>query len=223
MLHYITIATKPHVVLDNIKQKVGQNGEDITILGLEENRYIGWNAIGNFGVKLKEVYQYLQNDNLDDNDIILFTDAYDVVYYGSFDEILTRYQELNTPILFGCETECNPKPVLATRYKERHHEFSYLNSGLFIGRIKELRECMKGYEYNDKHDDQLFWTYQFLEKPDKIKLDYDNKIFLNTHGINEETLVYDNNRVYYKNKEPVFVHVNGIDKRLVTKLMNVKN
>lgn len=223
MLYYITIATKPHIVLDNIKQRVEKNEENIIILGQEENRYIGWNATGNFGVKLKEVYQYLQNNTLKDNDIILFTDAYDVVYYGTFDEILTKYQELNTPILFGCETECNPKPDLATYYKERNYEFSYLNSGLFIGRVKELRECMRGYEYNDKHDDQLFWTYQFLEKPDKIKLDYENKIFLNTHGINEDTLVYHNNRVYYKNKEPVFVHVNGMDKRLVTKLINIKN
>ena len=41
MLHYITIATKPHEVLDNIKQKIQQNGEHITILGEEENRYIG--------------------------------------------------------------------------------------------------------------------------------------------------------------------------------------
>ena len=219
MLYYITIATKPHEVLENIKKKIKKNGEHIKVLGEEENRYIGWKASGNFGVKLKEVYHFLPDDKINEMEIVLFTDAYDVVYYGMFDEIIEKYQEMNIPILFGCETECNPNPDLATRYQERHHEFSYLNSGLFIGRVKELRECMKGYEYNDKHDDQLFWTYQFLENPDKIKLDYENRLFLNTHGIDEQTLVYENNRVYYKSKEPAFVHVNGMNKSLVNILM----
>tara|TARA_B110000967_G_C18730476_1_gene482333 strand:- start:200 stop:880 length:681 start_codon:yes stop_codon:yes gene_type:complete len=223
MLHYITIATKPNDVLEKIKEKIQENGEEIKVLGEEEDRYIGWNARGNFGVKLKEVYNFVQDDKLDEMELVLFTDAYDVVYYGRFDEILRRYEEMKIPILFGSETECNPKPELAGRYKEKEKEFAYLNSGLFIGRVKELRECMKGYEYNDKHDDQLFWTYKLLENPDKIKLDYENRVFLNTHGIDENELVYANGRVYYKGKEPSFVHVNGMNKSLVNILINNKN
>jgi hypothetical protein len=74
-LHYITIATKPHPILELIKTRVEKQGENITILGLQENRNIGWNDRANFGVKLREVYNYIWNVDLDPDDIILFTDA----------------------------------------------------------------------------------------------------------------------------------------------------
>ena len=56
-------------------------------------------------------------------------------------------------------------------------QFPYLNSGMFIGSVKALRECMKEYQYNDNDDDQRFWTTQFFNRPDMIMLDYNNDIF----------------------------------------------
>jgi hypothetical protein len=218
-MFYITIATKPHDVLTHLQKKVQLNNENITILGQQENRFIGWNSQGNFGVKIQEVFNYLQRSELSDDDIILFSDAYDVVYYGTFTEILEKYKMFNSPIVFGCETDCSPDLSLAKYYTDTTMQFPYLNSGLFIGRVKELRHCMKGYEYNDKHDDQIFWMHKFFQNPDKIKLDYDNKLFLNTHGIDENDLIYKNNRVYYHDKEPTFVHVNGANKGLVNILI----
>ena len=41
--HYITVATKPHIILDKIQTKVSQNNETIHVLGSQENRHIGWN------------------------------------------------------------------------------------------------------------------------------------------------------------------------------------
>jgi len=210
--HYITVATKPHPILELIKTRVENQGEKITILGLEENRNIGWNAYANFGVKLREVYMYIWNVDLDPDDIVLFTDAYDVIYCGNQNEIIKRYLEFDKPIVFGAETMCNPDPNRENEYKNRDLQFPYLNSGLYIGRVWALRECMIGYSYNDADDDQRYWTNYFFKRDDLIALDHDNSLFLNSAGIPIKEIQWDGTVATYKNKKPMFVHVNGPDK-----------
>ena len=73
--HHITIATKPHQILELMKTRIKRQGEKISILAEIEDRYIGWQANANFGLKLKEVYYYIWNGAVDFNDIVLFTDA----------------------------------------------------------------------------------------------------------------------------------------------------
>jgi hypothetical protein len=210
--YYITIATKPHPILDNIKKRIEKQKESIIVLGKQENRYIGWQSSGNFGIKLKEVHSFIIRPELNDNDIVLFTDAYDVIYCGNQTEIIKRYLEFNKPIVFGCETTCNPDPKQEKNYKFKDTVFPYLNSGLFIGRVSALRQCIGKYKYNDRHDDQFYWTLQFFNKPELITLDYNNSIFLNTYGMNHTEIQYDGKTAIYKSSNPLIVHVNGPDK-----------
>jgi hypothetical protein len=211
---YITVATKPHEILNRIQRRVESQSETIIILGAEEKRDIGWNASGNFGVKLKEVRDFLLREDLSDDDIVLFSDAYDVIYQGNREEIIRRYLErFSKPIVFGCETTCNPLPSYEKYYTHKNCEFPYLNSGLFIGRVRALRQCIQTYEYNDRDDDQAFWTIQFLHtNKDLFALDYDNSLFLNTYGIDLSLIKKDGDVFTYKQSRPLFIHVNGPDK-----------
>ena len=134
-LHYITVATKPHPVLNNIQNKVNQNRETIHILGQEEDRNIGWNANGNFGLKLKLVQDFLKRKDIQESDLILFTDAYDVIYYGDFQTIIERYHMFDKPIIFGAETTCSPDPNMKPYYDFTNTTFPFLNSGLYIGKV----------------------------------------------------------------------------------------
>ena len=218
-LYYITVATKPHPVLDRIKKNVEQNGEIIHVLGETENRFIGWQSSQNFGVKLREVYKFIQRVSLRPNDVILFTDAYDVAYAGNKNEIISRYNCFNKPILFGCEKHCNPDPHKASRYIDIDKEFPFLNSGMFIGRVWALQKCMEGYEFNDGEDDQRYWTSKFLSNPELIALDYDNKLFLNTVDIDMRYFSWNGKIAIYNLKKPLFIHVNGPDKRLIDTLV----
>jgi len=211
-LHYITVATKPHMILDLIKTRVENQSEIITILGLHENRNIGWQAKANFGVKLKEVYYYIWNSKLHQNDIVLFTDAYDVIYCGNVNEIVKRFLKFDRPIVFGCEKNCSPDPQRHIEYSYKDTEFPYLNSGLYIGRVWALRQLMVGYSYDDTHDDQRYWTTHFLKNPDLITLDYNNSLFLNTSDVKVTDIKYDGVNAHYKDKNPLFIHVNGPDK-----------
>lgn len=218
--YYITIATKPHPILLKILNRINKQNETLIVLGEHENRYIGWQSTGNFGVKLKEVYNFLFNSTLNDNDIILFTDAYDVVYNGDFNEIQKRFATFDKPIIFGCEKLCNPDPKQIHNYKDINHEFPFLNSGLFIGRVWALRKCMEKYKYNDKHDDQLYWTIQFFNSG-LIQLDYENNLFLNTADINILDIKLDGKNIIYKNKNPLFIHINGPDKTELSYFSNI--
>ena len=210
-LHYITVATRPHEILNRLKARIESQNENIIVLGSNENRSIGWNAAGNFGVKLKEVRDFVLRSDVLDNDIILFTDAYDVLYFGDQKEIVRRYLEFDTPIVFGCETTCNPVPSYAKYYKYTDCEFPYLNSGLFIGKAWALRQYISQYQYNDKDDDQAFWTARFLES-NHFALDYKNSIFLNTYGIDLSLVKRTEDGYEYKGAKPIFIHVNGPDK-----------
>ena len=40
MFYYITVATKPHIILNNIIKTVQKNDEEIHVLVLQENRSI---------------------------------------------------------------------------------------------------------------------------------------------------------------------------------------
>jgi hypothetical protein len=221
--YYITVATKPHRVLNNIIEHASKNqDESVIVLGQSENRFIGWEGTGNFGVKLREVANFIKNQQLSDNDIVLFTDAYDVAYLGNKANIIRRYLTFTKPIIFGAERYCNPDPELADQYPNQDNEFPFLNSGLFVGRVWALRKCFDQYEYDDRHDDQRYWTDQYLNKHrELIGLDYDNLLFLNTGGIDMRFYSQTpKNHVTYKYHNPLFVHVNGPDKSLILSFLN---
>jgi len=219
-IHYITVATIPHPILDTIKQQIAMNHETIHVLGCNENRKIGWDAHGNFGLKLREVHDFLFRTNIRPRDIIVFTDAYDVAYTGKLTQVVDRFRRFSTPIVFGCEKYCNPDPEERSKYPYTDSEFPFLNSGLFVGEAWALRHSMSGYVYLDKHDDQRFWTQAFFQHPDLISLDYNNELFLNTVDIDMKYFSWDGEHATYKDKKPLFIHVNGPNKQLIFTMAN---
>jgi len=226
---HVTVATMPDMVLEALKRKVAMANEgELIVLGTQENRPIGWRSYQNFGCKLKYFYEFICRPDLGDKDIVLYTDAYDVAFFGSSQkEILERFIAMEIPILFGSEAYCFPDPAMARMYFRRDDtdEFPFLNSGLFIGYVWAFRHCMRGYKYDDMDNDQLYWTNTFLKSHNEygentlITLDYENRLFLNTAGIDETEIEvdHDNNKIWYNGSQPLFIHVNGIDKQFIGK------
>jgi hypothetical protein len=71
-------------------------------------------------------------DNADKYDVFLFTDSYDVVFQAGWDEILAKFQKLNSPIVFGAESYCWPDINQAGRYPPTPARCPYLNAGMWI-------------------------------------------------------------------------------------------
>lgn len=213
--HYITVATIGHPNLDKLQAQVKSKGENLLVLGSEMKKPIGWRTGGNFGVKLLETFNFLLHSNLDPNDIILFSDAFDVAYVGEKQELISRFEKFTKPIVFGAEKLCSPDKNLEGSYPPSPTDFRFLNSGGFIGRVWALRRCMSDYAYSDLVEDQRFWTKKFLENLDLIELDYENRIFLNCVDVPKEEIFWDGITAYHKHSQPLVIHANGSDKSYV--------
>jgi hypothetical protein len=220
-IYYITVAIKPHPVLTHIEDSCHLHGNEVKILGLKQEDDISWRNKNNFGIKLREVYRFIHNPELNDSDIVLFSDAYSVAVIGNQAEIKRRFLMFQKPIVFSGEKICHPDKNLASKYNSPYGaEFPYLNSGLFIGRVWALRRCMAEYKLKDNEDDQSFWTNQYFKHRELIELDHHARLFLTSSGLNEKT---DIDWDHHKNlltcnlthSHPLMLHVPGKDKTIL--------
>ena len=128
---------------------------------------------------------------LPEHDVVLFTDAYDVLYNAGIEEITTRYLGFNTKILFSAEADIWPDPSLAASFENHPNnlktKYQYLNSGTFIGQVGELKKMLDDSDVSDDGDDQLFYQKLFLSGKYDAKLDYEGYLF----QCNEEEVSYD--------------------------------
>ena len=81
----VTMATHDERMLDILKKSVSNRGMTLNIFG--------WGGIWeNYGTKLHLFNQHIQQ--YDDNEIILFMDAYDTILLANEEEILSKYNKL---------------------------------------------------------------------------------------------------------------------------------
>jgi len=126
------------------------------------------------GQKINLLKTYIES--LPDTDVILFCDGYDVFVANNLDEITRRYLEFKTKILFAAEENCWPEEDLASSFPDTSDPYKYLNSGLFIGRVGEIKKLISD-PILDHEDDQLYYQKRFLSKKYDIKLDTESYIF----------------------------------------------
>ena len=126
------------------------------------------------GQKLNNLKEYLKD--IPDTDVVLFTDAYDVIYGDNLGSILSRWHSMEARIVFGAEATCWPDAALSTKFSEDHGLYCYLNSGTFIGEVGEIKRLLDD-EIKDHEDDQLFIQKKYLEGTFDIKLDHEQYIF----------------------------------------------
>ena len=129
------------------------------------------------GHKVNLVRDYL--DTLPENDILLFTDAYDVFFTNNLQEIVKRYMDASVEILFGAEASCWPDESMQSLHPEPNlFHYKYLNSGQYIGRVGALKDFF-GERLNDDDDDQLYMQRVWLNDTTKfsVGLDYEQYIF----------------------------------------------
>ena len=214
----ITVATEDNLELKRFKNSCEQNNIPYIILGLGDQWKSG---LAENGVLLEpggaQKIIYLRDElkkwpTLQDH-IVLFTDSYDVVFVEGCKEILKRFRETDSQILFSCEKTCWPDESLIDEYPEVDHEYRFLNSGGFIGYANQILEIIDS-EIDITYDDQLYYTEKFFEyqkiDPEFIKLDYDRKIFQTLNLAVDDIEFEDKKCINKQTKETVCViHANG--------------
>ncbi|KAG5672352.1 hypothetical protein PVAND_002485 [Polypedilum vanderplanki] len=175
------------------------------------------------GYKVNLLKEALEPYKDDENQIIMFTDSYDVIFLASWADILEKFKEAKAKVIFAAENFCWPDDELRSKYPPVDGDGQrFLNSGMFIGYAKNVYNILSYTDIKDTEDDQLFYTHVYLNEKmrneNNIKLDHKSAIFQNLNGnigdisvtINKEGETKLLNKKYATN--PAVVHGNGPSK-----------
>lgn len=88
-------------------------------------------------------------------EVILFTDSYDVLFNAPCADAMDAFQHYGKPILIGMESLCGvncagPQPI-----PDGKSRFKFINSGVIMGKSKELAQFMREAESVGIDDDQV--------------------------------------------------------------------
>lgn len=198
-----------------------------------------------FYTKIELMCNFLKNSAINDGEIILFTDGYDVSIQGDANNFLRKFNEFHCDILFNAEKpfwpEINNLPKIGDLNRDEIKVFfdkinknkynKYLNSGVYIGYAKSIKEmmdfCVNSHEKTGISDDQaLIQEYFFTEKTAILKLDYEEDIF-STLSLSESDYILDGFFIknIQTNKFPILFHSNGNKHYMnaLNKIYNMQN
>jgi GR25 family glycosyltransferase involved in LPS biosynthesis len=177
---------------------------------------IKWNG---FNDKIKGYYNFLVNNKLSDDKIIVISDSRDVFCLKSSDFFIEQIKDIvENKIIISAEMfllshmDWNEEQISTVISKNpqyfwqgvplneywNFHKISpipfrkYLNSGLIIGKAKHLRKSFKWILDNNITDDQLGFSMYTNKFPDLVHLDYDAFV-LHTMTSNICGSLYNNN------------------------------
>ena len=156
-----TSATYNNVSIENIGTNVEWKGTDMSFMG--------------GGMKINLMKDWLKDKRSED--VVVFTDAYDVFYADNLDTILERFLDFGKEIVFSGELYCYPDPTLSDKFPKAPTDFRYINSGTYVGRVGALKKLFDDHKIAHDDDDQLYVHKCFLSKKYDIGIDYECYIF----------------------------------------------
>ena len=133
---------------------------------------------------------YLQTGALADSDIIMFSDAYDVLVIQHASLVLDRFLSFEADIVVNAEANQFPENQLDLKklFDLQPSKWRYLNSGCFIGYVWAVREMMDFISksipetgFDEHHMDQLlmqqFYAFEAAHRRVRMCLDTRTSIF----------------------------------------------
>ncbi|XP_039763256.1 procollagen-lysine,2-oxoglutarate 5-dioxygenase 1 isoform X3 [Pararge aegeria] len=231
-----TVATEDTHGLQRFLRSTKMHGIDVEILGMGQK----WDG-GNMknpggGQKVKLLKQkILSMQKLPDREqIIIFTDSYDVMYLADLNVIVDKFKSMDVRVLFAAEPFCWPDASLAKKYPNTTVTNPYLNSGGIIGYLPELKKILNMKEIANRDDDQLFFTEAYLNEDLRLTyhlaLDHKSEIFQNLHGALSDIKLITNSTTecpylvnLLNNARPLIVHGNGPSKITLNHFSNYLN
>lgn len=165
--HVCTVATVNKEKLQQLLFSAARNLIDIDVLGM-------WLPFKGTGQKLTYIKNYVKN--LQDDDIVLFVDAYDVLILATARVILQKFAKMETECVFGAEANLSFQKQLEPYFKSPS-KFKYLNSGTFMGYAGFLKTMLNEIPIDEVKDDQSQLMLYYVEHMDRIKLDTNCELF----------------------------------------------
>jgi len=208
-LHIVTVATESKYYFPYLVESCKRNGSTLVVLGYGDE----WKG---YNYKFKLIIEYLRK--LPDNDIVCFVDGYDVLCIKELNQLPSTFIDLKTKhnckIIVGYDNVDNMLLKLFNRFTFGTCKNSYINSGTYIGYVKDVLEIIqKVYNLNteNKADDQVLLTKYCTLNPNDIYIDVDGEIFLTLirKGDLSNYVEIKNSEIFYNNHRPFFIHAAG--------------
>lgn len=211
--HIITIATNSELYFPYLVDSCKKNGIPLTVLGYGEK----WSG---FSFKFDKMIQYLKK--LDPNDVVCFIDGYDVICVRDLREMTNVFLQLkkknNCKIVIAENKIINNNLYNLYNYINVKITFDkcknkLINSGSYIGYVKDVLYVLEHvYTGDNSSDDQKILVKYCKTNPNDIYIDLKNELFLTIDRPFDSIhpyLTVKNNKIYYNNNRPFFIHGNG--------------
>lgn len=208
-LKIVTVATEPKYYFPYLQETIKNNNNELVVLGMGE-KWLG------FSWRYELILNYLKT--LDSNDIVCFVDGYDVLCIRDLKELPNVFfkikKETGCKIIVGFSNYENKINKYINYYYFGECNKKSLNAGTYIGLAKDLLIVInKLYEIKDPvKDDQILLNQYCIKNPTDIYIDDLSQIFLaisNPYKNINSKLQIKNNKVYFNNKHPFFIHAYG--------------
>ncbi len=167
--------------------------------------------------KIALLKEYLPT--IDPDEIVLFTDAYDVIMLMNEVEILSKYSKLSEPskVLVSADRFCSPDPELAKYFEVKHTGYSYVSGGGMMGKVSDFISILDKITEVEKVDkpesnklyswcDQYLWTKTFIQYPELFTIDSNCEIFqtLCNRFVLEQLYIFKNNEPELSDTEDLY-------------------
>uniref|UniRef100_A0A8C5QNY9 Procollagen-lysine,2-oxoglutarate 5-dioxygenase 1 n=1 Tax=Leptobrachium leishanense TaxID=445787 RepID=A0A8C5QNY9_9ANUR len=208
----LTVATEDTDGLRRFQRSAQCFNYKVKVLGLDEE----WKGEGQKVRLLKSaIEQYASREDL----IILYADSYDAIFASGPAELVKKFKQAKSKVVFSAEAVVYPDRRLETKYPNVQEGKRFLGSQAFIGTASHLHKLVADWEESDEASSQLFYTNIFLDpvKREKINITLDHRcrIFQNLLGsVGDVVLKFENGRVRARNLAhntlPVLINGNGL-------------
>lgn len=132
--------------------------------------------------------------NVKDDTILLVMDIADTMINGTAEDIVRRFRNMNTKLLFSGEKNfIYQHDKYKDKYDKQAGVYKYLAAGTFIGYAKEIKKMVKDCMFMCCEDDSernslLYkktvemgimgaWAYRYLDDPRKVQVDHSANLF----------------------------------------------
>jgi len=213
---HITVSNKPHPGLDALLLSCKPYDIKTRVLGMGSKTPIG-HKTGGFGLKLELLKQELEL--LPQEQLVLFTDAYDVIIQHSLKDLEQWFQEEShqKKVLFAAEKSKWPLEIDDLFYPSPlQFPMPYLNSGVFAGRAKSILSLLQD-PFVSTTDDQGYYSKQFLSGTSCIVLDHRAEFFQCMVGLDAKQIQVNENALEFRHDsgtekwiaKPAILHLNN--------------
>lgn len=174
-MRIVSVATHKERMYDLFVKSAQKHNIPLDILGMNQV----WQGFAWRWTLIQEHLKTLQDDEL-----ILITDAFDTLIMKDANAFEKRFKAFNVPIVFSKDPDIHEFTPFARYYRQRvFGEDPIINGGTYIGKCKPLLTFIQHLKYTNDMDDQVFLTQMHR----MVRMTVDTKYKLMYHFVGWRT------------------------------------